>query len=143
MDGNKGRCFRSKDEDAQARKYDGYNKCHFYSTMVMTDIFGRYIWVETVNVDGEKDKSLYIASDVVTDSTRFLSSGEIGLADIGYKGFSRLEYPDKKSRNLQFPFRSIRNKAIIGVIMVNEWAMGYVNNRYQIFLGRLIYSEEL
>lgn len=111
--------------------------------MVMTDIFGRYIRVENVDVGGESDKTMHIGCDVCTDPDRFLSQGEIGLADMGYAYCPRVEVSDKKNQSLAFPLREKRNKAIRGVRHVNEWAKRYINKRYRLFLGRWIFSDEL
>lgn len=143
VDGNCGRCFRLGNPDLQEQKYNGYKKIHCYSTMVMTDIFGRYIWVETVDVGSESDKTMFIDCDVGKHPSHFLSEGERGMADMGYAGINLLEVPDKRNQNIYFPLRKKRNSGIRGSRMVNEWAMGYVNNRYRMFLGRWSFSPEL
>lgn len=136
VDGNKGRCFRPTDEERQERKYVGFKKCHCYSTMVVTDIFGRYVMVETVDVGGEADSTMYMSCPIGRFPQHYLALDESALADMGYQSCPRLEILDKKNQNLTFPYRGRRNRQIRRTCMVNEWAMGYTNNGYRIFLGR-------
>eukprot|EP00173_Palmaria_palmata_P000060 Plantae.Rhodophyta-Palmaria_palmata.ctg1029.p1 GENE.Plantae.Rhodophyta-Palmaria_palmata.ctg1029~~Plantae.Rhodophyta-Palmaria_palmata.ctg1029.p1 ORF type:complete len:262 (+),score=37.55 Plantae.Rhodophyta-Palmaria_palmata.ctg1029:26-787(+) len=143
VDGNKGRTWRPQDRDQQFQRYDGYKKQHSYSTMVITDPFGFYLHVATSPAGFESDKTMYMESDIGAQPSLYLSDGECGLADMGYAGIPRIEVPDKKNTNMLFPYRRARNCSIRGVRMINEWAMGYVNNRYRVFLGRWPFSAEL
>lgn len=70
--------------------------------MVVTDIYGRYLRVETVDIGGEADSTMCVNTYIHTFQDSVLSEGETGLDDTGCQGcsdrFGLSGQEDRKSR---------------------------------------------
>lgn len=63
------------------------------------------------------------------------------LADTGLIGDgAEFFYVFKKGIGLYFALRRAHNRCVQKVCMVNEWAVGYMSNRHNIFLRRWYFS---
>ena len=143
VDGNKNRRWRPGENSEQERAYDGYKKAHAFSILVFCDIYGRFIRIEVSDKGAESDRNMYTTSDVFKNSDESLSTGQHGMADMGFAGSGELVVPYKRNESTMWMYRSIYNKCIRKQRMVNEWGIGYVNNRFRLFLGRWPFEKEL
>ncbi|PXF47704.1 hypothetical protein BWQ96_02566 [Gracilariopsis chorda] len=136
FDGNKNKRWRPGDAKEQEKAYDGYKKCHCWALLVFCDIFGRFIRVEISDHGAESDRSLYTNSDVCPNRESYLADGQHGMADMGFAGDGELVVPYKRTESASWLYRTEHYNDIRKQSMVNEWVIGFINNRYRLFLGR-------
>jgi len=65
------------------------------------------------------------------------------MCDTGFIGDGPIVCPFKSGEGGWFQYRTEWNKDIRTQRILNEWAVGWVNNRYRIFLGRWPYELHL
>ena len=143
VDENENMRWRPGEIHEQERAYDGYKKAHVWSVLVFCDFYGRFIRLEIRDKGAESDRNLYTSSEVYQNPGDFLATGRHGMADMGFCGSGALVAPDKRNESTEWIHRSSYNKYIRGQRIVNEWGIGYINNRFRIFLGRWPFEKEL
>lgn len=62
---------------------------------------------------------------------------------MGFVGDGSLIVPYKSNESLDWMYRAVHNRYIRKRRMVNEWGIGYINNRYREFLGLWPFGQEL
>ena len=60
-----------------------------------------------------------------------------------YAGDGDLFFPYKRIESTLWLYRSKQNSYIRSQRMVNEWGIGFINNRFRVFLGRWPFEPEL
>lgn len=96
IDGNKNRRWRPQDPQKQEEPYDGYKKCHAWSIAAFTDTFGCLFPLEITNVGSKR--RMYVSSNVFREPEQFLSTGQHGVADMGYTSDGDIFEPFKKTQ---------------------------------------------
>lgn len=143
VDGNKARRWRPGENSEQERAYDGYKKTHVWSILVFCDLFGAFTRIEISDKGAESDRNFYTNSEVYKSTESFLSAGQHGMADMGFGGDGALVVPYKRNESTEWLFRTTHNRYIRSQRMVNEWGIGYINNRYRVFLGKWSFEKDL
>ena len=143
VDGNKNKRWRPGENQEQERAYDEYKKAHVWSVLVFCDLYGRFIRLEISDKGAESDRNMYKSSEVYHNLSDFLAAGKHGMADMGFGGSGGLVVPYKRNESTEWIHRSSYNRYIRQQRMVNEWGIGYINNRFRIFLGRWPLKKEL
>lgn len=111
--------------------------------LVFCDLYGRFIRLEISDKGAESDRNLYTSSEVYQNPSDFLTAGQLGMADMGFGGSGALVVPYKNKESTEWIHMTNYNRYIRRQRMVNEWGIGYINNRFRIFLGRWPFEKEL
>lgn len=106
VDGNKSKRWRPQDKEEQERAYDAYKRAHVFSILSFCDIFGRFIRLEITDKGAESDRTLYVEFDVYRKKSVYLSTGQHGMADMGFAGDGDIVVPYKANESTDWMLRA-------------------------------------
>jgi len=109
-----------------------------------TDVFGVIIRVEMTKFGARHDRGIYNDCDPHRFPRQFYSSRQHTMADTGFQGDGEeIVCPVKRGQCRSFRERAEMNRDIRKQRIQNEWAVGLVSNRFQLFLGRWSLDDDL
>lgn len=143
VDGTKQRAWRPTDDILQEYLFDGHHHFHAYSVLYWCNTFGECIRLDITMKGSQHDRGLYNESEPGKFPRRFFAFDENSrdwlervMVDTGFQGSGPIVAPFKANQGTHMSHRKERNRDIRKQRMCNEWAIGAVNNKYRLFLGR-------
>ena len=142
-DGCKCRVFRPMNHATQQLRYDGHHKIHCFAVLVWVDVFGTYIRLDISLLGSQHDRGIFNQSGPMRSPNSYFFGEEHCIGDTGFQGEGRVVCPMKSNQGMHFVYRAMFNKDLRRQRVCNEWGVGYINNRFRMFLGRWPFSPEL
>jgi hypothetical protein len=144
VDGTKITRFRPTDPNRQEALYDGHHHKHCSGVLVWCNVYGTTIRLDFLGDGCRHDRGIYNSSGPNTTLTLYFSPGEVRIGDTGFVGEGdHLICPFKKNQGALYRWRAMWNRDIRKQRISNEWGLGFLKNRWRVFLGEWPYDESV
>jgi DDE superfamily endonuclease len=144
VDGTKITRFRPTDPNRQEALYHGHHHKHCSGVLVWSNVYGTTIRLGFLGDGCRHDRGIYNSSCPNTTPTLYFSPGEVCIGETGFVGEGdHLICPFKKNQGALYRWREMWNRDIRKQRIRNEWGLGFLMNRWRVFLGEWPYDESV
>lgn len=137
------RRWRSVDREEQEKQYDDHHKYHCTFSLLWVDVFGMIIHVDFTDDGSDHDRSIFSDRMIIHDQDHYFNDGEHFIRDEEFQGSGQFVSTLKIDQGLGYKYRGMVNRDIRKQVIINEWVIEVIKNRFCIIMGRCSLDEYL